>query len=311
MAYAGTLIVNGRLTWFDRGGNPLDPAGPEGDYVDFRLSPDDRFLAASQVDPKAGTVDIWMSDLARSSTSRFSSGGRPIASPAWSRNGVRLVYRINRNGAGNQFVRRSAGGGGPEELVLTFEAERAAQIRGGNIVPTDWSPDGENILFLVTAPDSLNDLWILPLGGDKKPYKFLATPAEEMHGNFSPDGHFVAYTSNESGRFEVYVETFPRSDRKWPVSTNGGYEPRWRADGREIYYLSENRKLMAVSVGAGPSFGVPVTLFQTRVPTGVTANRTHYVPSRDGKRFLVNTQSGDPSPNPITVVLNWQAGLKK
>ena len=178
-------------------------------------------------------------------------------------------------------------------------------------VPTDRSPDGESILFIVSAVDSGNDLWILPLAGDKKPYKFLATSAEEMQGNFSPDGHFVAYTSNASGKFEVYVETFPRSERRWPVSTNGGYEPRWRADGREIYYLSEDKKLMAASVGAGPSFGVPVALFQTRVPAGVSANRTHYVPSRDGKRFLVNTQTGDSSPTPITVVLNWTAGLKK
>ena len=141
--------------------------------------------------------------------------------------------------------------------------------------------------------------------------KFLASPSDEMPGNFSPDGRFVAYTSNESGRFEVYVQTFPLSDRKWQVSTDGGYEPRWRADGREIYYLSEDRKLMAVSVGAGPSFDVPKLLFQTRVPAGVTANRTHYVPGRDGKRFLTNTQTGDPAPTPITVVLNWMAGLKK
>jgi len=310
IAYAGTLSSEGNLTWFDRRGNPLGSSGTVGDYVDFRLSPDDKFLEASLVDSKAGTVDIWITDLARGSTSRFSSGGRPNASPSWSRDGARLVYRINR-GAVNQFVRRSAGGGGAEEMLLTFDAERAAQIRGGNIVPTDWSPDGEHILFLVSAPDSANDLWILPLAGDKKPFKFLVTSADEMQGNFSPDGHFVAYTSNESGRFEVYVETFPRSERRWPVSTNGGYEPRWRDDGREIYYLSEARKLMAVSVGAGPSFGVPQPLFQTRVPAGVSANRTHYVPSRDGKRFLVNTQSDDPSPTPITVVLNWTAGLKK
>jgi Tol biopolymer transport system component len=310
IAYAGALLLDGRLTWFDRGGKPLGSAGPDGDYADFRLSPDERSVAASLVEPKAGPVDIWMIDLARGNTSPFTSGGRPIASPAWSPDGTQLVYRHNR-GTVNQFVRRSAGGGGAEELVLTFETERAAQIRGGNIVPTDWSPDRENILFIVSAIDSGNDLWILPLAGDKKPYKFLATPVEEMQGNFSPDGHFVAYTSNESGKFEAYVETFPRSERRWPVSTNGGYEPRWRADGREIYYLSEDEKLMAVSVGAGPSFGVPVALFQTRVPAGVSANRTHYVPSRDGKRFLVNTQTGDSSPTPITVVLNWTAGLKK
>jgi Tol biopolymer transport system component/predicted Ser/Thr protein kinase len=311
IAYAATLLVNGRLTWFDRSGKPLGSAGPEGDYVDFRLSPDEKSVAASLVDPKAGSVDIWITDLARGSTSRFSSGGILTASVAWSSDGSRLIYRFTPNGGGNQFFRRSAGGGGADELLLSLEAERAAQIRGTNIVLTDWSPDGNYILFIVSATDSGNDLWTLPLVGEKRPFKFVGTSAEEMHGNFSPDGRFVAYTSNESGRYEVYVETFPRSDRKWSVSTNGGYEPRWRADGREIYYLSEDRKLMTVSVGAGPSFGIPVPLFQTRVPAGVSANRTHYVPSRDGKRFLVNTLSGDPSPTPITVVLNWTAALKK
>jgi hypothetical protein len=106
-------------------------------------------------------------------------------------------------------------------------------------------------------------------------------------------------------------ETLPRADLKRKVSTNGGYEQRWRADGREIYYLSEDRTLMAVSVGVGAFFGVPVPLFQTRVPSGVTSNHTHYVPSRDSKRFLVNTQSGAELPTPITVVLNWTAALKK
>ncbi len=129
------------------------------------------------------------------------------------------------------------------------------------------------------------------------------------HAN--PDGRFVAYTSNESGRFQVYVQTFPLSDRKWQVSTNGGYESRWRADGREVYYLSDDWKLMAVSVSGGPSFDVPKLLFQTRVPEGVTSRRTHYVPSRDGRRFLINTQTGNALPNPITVVFNWQAELRK
>jgi len=108
----------------------------------------------------------------------------------------------------------------------------------------------------------------------------------------------------------VYVETIPRSDRKWLVSTNGGYEPRWRADEREIYYLSDDRKLMAVAVGAGPSFAIPKLLFQTHVPAGVSPNRTHYVPSRDGQRFLVNSALDAPV-SPITVVVNWTSGLKK
>jgi Tol biopolymer transport system component len=262
------------------------------------------------VDTKTGAIDIWINDLKRKSLYRFATGGEITATPAWSSDGTRLIYRISDFGLVS-FYEKSARGGGRESPVLPLERVRAAQIRSTNLVPTDWSPDGEHIIFSVPAPETGADLWILPLVGDKKPVKFLASPADEMHGNFSPAGHYVAYTSNESGKFEVYVETFPRSDRKWPVSTNGGYEPRWRADGREIYYLSSDRKLMAVSVAAGPLFGVPQSLFQTRVATGVNTNRMHYVPSRDGKRFLVNTQSGDPSPTAITVVLDWSVGLKK
>jgi Tol biopolymer transport system component len=310
IAYAGTISQNGRLTWFDRSGNTVSTAGPEADYTDFRLSPDEKSLAASLLDPKTGTIDIWIDDLKRDSMSRFSSGRFVSATPVWSSDGARLVYRSFEVGLVS-FYQKSAGGGGSEEQILSFDAARTAQIRSPNLVPTDWSPDGVYILFSVPAPATGTDLWILPLTGERKLFKFLATPAEEMHGNFSQDGHFVAYTSNESGRFEVYVQTFPLSDRKWQVSINGGYEPRWRADGREIYYLSEDRKLMAVRLAAGPKFEAPVRLFQTRVAVGVNPNRTHYVPSRDGKRFLVNTLSGDPAPTPITVVLNWTAALKK
>jgi Tol biopolymer transport system component/predicted Ser/Thr protein kinase len=310
IAYAGTIAQNGRLTWFDRGGNALGSAGPEGEYIDFRLSPNEKSLAASLVDPKAGTVDVWMTDLARGSNTRVTHEGQLAASAIWSPDGTQLIFRTLRRGF-VEFYKRSTAGGGDEKAMLAAETERAIQIQSLNLIPTDWSPDGRHIVFSYPEVAFGTDLWLLPLDGDRKPIKYLATPAEEMHGNFSPDGRFVAYTSNESGRFEVYVQTFPLSDKKWQVSTNGGYEPRWRADGREIYYLSEDRKLMAVTVGAGPSFEVPKPLFQTRVPAGVPANRTHYVPSRDGRRFLVNTQTGDPAPNPITVVLNWQAGLKK
>jgi Tol biopolymer transport system component len=310
IAYAGIISHNGRLAWLDRGGNPLGSiATPEGDYADFRLSPDERRLAASLVDPKTNAVEIWLTDLARNSTSRLASGALVTASAVWSPDGTRLMFRSNRSGT-VEFFQRSAAGGGTDRLVLGGEALRAAQVPSVNVVPTDWSPDGRNIIFQVAAAASGNDLWLLPLGEGGKPEKFIASPGDDMHGNFSPDGHLVSYTSNESGRFEVYVETIPRSDRKWPVSTNGGYEPRWRADGGEIYYLSEDRQLMAVPVGAGPSFGIPKALFQTRVAAGVIGNRTHYVPSRDGKRFLVNMALDAPI-SPITVVVNWTATLKK
>jgi eukaryotic-like serine/threonine-protein kinase len=309
IAYAGTLSQIGRLAWIDRQGNPVgSPGTPEGDFTDFRLSSDETRLAASVVNPKSNAVEISLIDLARGSTSRVASEGLITSAALWSPDGARLIFRTNRAGI-VELYERSAAGGGDDRPVLSEDAYRTAPL-SQNVVPTDWSPDGSRILFSAASLGSGTDLWLLPVGGKEPPAKFVASPADEMHGNFSPDGRLIAYTSNESGRFEVYVETFPRSDRKWSVSTNSGYQPRWRPDGREIYYLSNDRTLMAVSVAAGPSFGIPKPLFQTRAPAGVTANRTHYVPSRDGQRFLVDIAT-DQAPSPITVVLNWTAALKK
>jgi hypothetical protein len=176
------------------------------------------------------------------------------------------------------------------------------------MIPWDCSPDG-HLLYSVIGPDP--GLWLLPLVGDRKPAKFLSAPGYQLHGNFSPNGKLVAYSSNESGRFEVHVQTVPLSDRQWVVSTAGGDMPRWRADGRELYYLSLDRKLMAVPVALGPSFGTPRQLFQTHVPRTTNLFYTHYVPSRDGQSFLINTLTADLPPVSITVVLNWTAGLKK
>ena len=310
LSYAAAILHRGRLTWFDRAGNSFNSVGVEGDYSDFRLSPNGQTLAASLVDPKAWNPDIWLIDLVRGGPSRFTVGSALSAAPVWSPDGARIVFRTNRNGQ-TELYAKSAGGGGNEEAVLTYETQHAAGIDTSNLVCSDWSPDGRYVIGSVHHQSTSEDLWVIPLNGDRKLIKFLAPPSDQIHGNFSPDGRFVAYSSNESGRFQVYVQTFPLSDRKWQVSTDGGYEPRWRADGREIYYLSEDRKLMAVSVGAGPTFDIPKLLFQTRVPEGITSRRTHYVPSRDGQRFLVNTQSNDALPSPITVVFNWQAELRK
>ena len=310
LAYAAAVLQQGRLTWFDRAGNSLGSVGVDGDYPDFRLSPNGQMLAVSLVDPKGWNPDIWLIDLTRGGSSRFTFGSALNAAPVWSPDGARIVFRTNRNGM-TEFYEKSAGAGGNETPALTSETQLAAGIDSPNLVCSDWSPDGRYVIGSVPQQSTGDDLWLIPLSGDKKPLKFLGPPSDQMHGNFSPDGHFVAYDSNESGRFQVYVQTFPLSERKWQVSTDGGYEPRWRADGREIYYLSEDRKLMAVSVGTAPAFGVPKVLFQTRAPEGVTSRRTHYVPSRDGKRFLINTQTGDLLPNPITVVFNWQTELRK
>jgi serine/threonine protein kinase/Tol biopolymer transport system component len=310
VAYAGPIVRGGGVSWIDRRGGAIGPAGtPDGDYVDFRLSPDEKRLSAAIANPATNSVEVWIADFARRTSTRVASGGPVTASALWSPDGSRLVFRSNRNGL-IEFYERSAAGGGNDKLLLSGEAYATARIPSFNLVPTDWSPDGRQIVFSAPAPESGNDLWLFPVADARKTAKFLASPAEEMHGNFSPDGGLIAYTSNESGKFEVYVETVPRTDRKWPLSTNGGYEPRWRADGREIYYLSDDRKLMAVSVGPGPVFGVPQALFQTHVPGGANANRTHYVPSHDGNRFLMST-STDAAASPITVVVNWTAALKK
>ena len=310
LAYAGTLSTPGRLTWFDRGGTPSESAGPPGDYTDFRLSPDQTRLAASLVDPKTGFPDIWIMDLTRGGSAPFTFGPAVNASPVWAPDAARIIFRTTRAGGLAEFYGKSAGGGGNEELVLPQTASRAAGILATNTMLWDWSPDGRHLL-LSAATSSDNDLWLVPLTGNPKPARFLSAPGDQFHGNFSPDGRLVAYSSNESGRFEVHVQTFPLTDRQWIVSTTGGYEPRWRADGREMYYLSSDQKLMAVGVGPGPTFGAPTALFQVRVARGVSLNRTHYVPSRDGRRFLVNTPTGDAAIVPITVVLNWTAALKK
>ena len=306
LAYAGPIVQFGRLTWFDRTGAQIDLVGPEGNYADFRVSPDATRLAASLVDPRTGTADIWIHDLSRDAALPFTFGPGINASSLWSPDGNRVAFRTNAKGMIELYA-KSAAGGDLGQPIFRGEEEGVRGMQTNNVVPSDWSPDGRHLIFSApTIPTGSFDLWLLPLAGDAKPMTWLQSPSDQMHGNFSPDGRFIAYSSNESGRFEVYVQTFPAAAQKSVVSTSGGYEPRWRADGGEIYYISEDRKLMAVSVRRGPSFGVPQPLFQTRVPGLVTSFRTNYVPSRDGQRFLINTQDADPAPVPITVVLNWQ-----
>jgi eukaryotic-like serine/threonine-protein kinase len=309
LAYAGPDLQPGCLTWFDRGGSPLGSVGPEGYYTDFRLSPDEKRLAFSLVDHGTGYPTIWLADLAHGGLSRFTLGRVLNSAPIWSPDGARIVFRTTRGGGNVELYEKSSAGGGEEEPVLLHNAERAAGMQSSNLYSLDWSSDGQYLLYSVT-PSSGQELWLLPLA-DRKPFRILHASGAGAQASFSPDGRLLAYTSDESGRLEVYVQTFPLSDRKWTVSTSGGLEPRWRADGHEIYYMSEDRKLMAASVGPGPSFDAPKPLFQTRAVTASTGFRMHYIPSRDGRRFLVNTQSGDMAPTPITVELNWTAGLTR
>ena len=175
----------------------------------------------------------------------------------------------------------------------------------------DWSPDGKFILMDLYDDKGGLDLWVLPLFGDGKPYALLNSPFQEGQGHFSPDGKWFAYTSNESGRNEVYVRRFPQCDNQVQISTGGGAQPHWRKDNRELFYMGSDRKLMAVDVKLGTTaeVGTPKALFSTQVVRYEAPNR--YAVSGDGQRFLVNSAVEQTNPTPITVVLNWTALLKK
>src|SRR5688572_11768275 len=201
------------------------------------------------------------------------------------------------------LYQRAASGAGQDEALLKSDDSK---------LPNDWSADGRFILYQTRTP---TDLWVLPLSGEQKPFPFLQAEFSEGWGRFSPDGRWVAYTSNESGTWQVYVQSFPASGGKWQVSTNGGTHPQWRRDGKELFYISADRKLMAVDVkGEGPTFdaGVPKALFELRLQTlGLPRPGEVYVTAADGQRFLVTSAPEERITTPTTVVMNWTADLKK
>ncbi|MBM3754780.1 MAG: hypothetical protein FJW38_12475, partial [Acidobacteria bacterium] len=313
IVYSGNIENKGRLTWFDRSGKQTETPLPEVDNIDFRFSPDHSKLAASVLDAKTANIDIWITDLEKRSTSRFTSHAALDASPVWSPDGNRIIFRSNRGGRIELFQKSVTGGNSEETVVVSTAQQRGSGFNAVNLMATDWSPDGRFLIASAMTPEAVYGPALVPLSdrGELSSMKGAGKNLDYLHLNFSPDGRYLAYATQETGKLEVYVQTFPSADRKWKVSTTGGAEPRWRADGRELYYLAEDRKLMVVYVGAGPSFGTPVALFQTRVPLAADVYRTNYAPSRDGQRFLVNSRAGEPFPHPITVVLNWTTGLKR
>jgi dipeptidyl aminopeptidase/acylaminoacyl peptidase len=209
-----------------------------------------------------------------------------------------------------EIYQRAVTGNGKALLVLHTDV---------NTSTLDWSPDGKFILYSDYQDKTKYDLWLLPLEGDRKPIPYLQTPFNELRAQFSPDGHWVAYSSDESGRFEVYVQTVPVTGPKWQISSAGGDFPKWRRDGKELYYIAADQQLMAVPVktGSGSSGafepGAPMPLFRIEPFAPSTIAASPYLPTANGERFLVNVKSGGEGMQapPITLVLNWAAGLKK
>lgn len=291
-----------QLVWYDRNGKRLEPVGPPGDYSNPALSPDEKKLAVGRTDPAAKTRDLWIFDLTRGTASRLTFDPADDLNPTWSPDGSRIAFSSDRKGARNIYQKLAAGTG--EEELLFESPERKSM--------EDWSADGRFLLYNVGgASKTRDDLWVLPLTGDRKPSPLVMTPFNDSQGQISPDGRWLAYRSAESGKYEVYVQPFPPSGGKWQISTAGGEEPRWRRDGKELFYVAAE-KLMAVPVkAAGSSLeaGIPKELFEA--PLVRASHRNRYLVASNGQRFLVNMTVEQTTASPFTVVLNWLAAVKK
>jgi eukaryotic-like serine/threonine-protein kinase len=302
LAYAsGGYGGNLQITWFDRTGKSAGAVGKPVDVQWASLSPDGKFVVTDRAsNAGSGDRDIWLYDLARGTEQRITFAGNNTF-PIWSPDGARIAFLATREGSG-KLLAKAANGTGTEE---TLEAATKA--------PMDWSRDGR---YLTSAtlngnPKTGNDIWMLPMKdspGDRKPTPVFQTDFQESYNKISPDGRWLAYQSDESKRAEIYVVGFPGLNGKWQVSVDGGRIPVWSRDGKELYFLGANNKLMAVEIKPGAQFqaGVPKPLFDVQLGP----SSPNFDVSADG-RFLIATPIEQAAAVPMTVVLNWQAGLKK
>jgi Tol biopolymer transport system component len=302
----GGVATASQLIWYDRAGKQGELALPEtAHFSDPRLSPDGSKLAVTIADSPA-TADIWVIDMARKAKSRITFGPGENLAPVWWPDGRSIVFGSNRDG-GYAIYRRAADGTGADEKVL--------ETPGAQIWPYSVSPDGRYIAyqqFMPSQANRANDVWALPMFGDRKPFPVVSTPFNEVDPAISPDGKWVAYVSNDTGQYEVYIKPFPSGQGKWQVSTTGSRGLAfWRGDGRELYFLSMGGKLTAVEVrekGASLELGTPQELFQANT---FRITGTPFVASADGKRFLINGSTAQAASQPLTLVTNWTADLKK
>jgi len=296
-AYRAAATERRQLIWVDRKGKQIGTVGdPDPSLTNLalpQLSPDGRTVALTR--RVSGNVDVWLSETARGVARRFTSDAAVDGWPVWSPDGSRIVFqssRVHGGGVYDLFV-KAVGTSGSETLLL-------GSPENENV--WDWSPDSRFVLYSHRSRATVRDLWALRLEGDKKPFAIVQTPSDEFGGTFSPDGGWIAYQSNETGRHEIYVQPFPGPGRSTLISTTGGSSPRWRGDG-EIFYTAPGDRLMAVRVarqtdGVAPR-GTAVALFTLQPNSSWDA-------SPDGQRFLVNTSVENAATPPITVVLNWK-----
>jgi Tol biopolymer transport system component len=299
-----------RPIWFDRSGKTQGAVGfPTGTTP--RVSRDDKQIAVTRIDPDTGAGDIWLHDQVRGII-RLTFERAYEWTPVWSPDGTRVAFGSNRTGSMDLYE-KSVSGSEPERLLLATDKVKA---------PTDWSRDGKFLFYQQTDPANGWDIWVLPMGGPKQGFPLLQSKFNELHGVLSPDGKLLAYVSDETGTAQVYVSEFasdPSAGKspvlqgvKRSVSPGGGSNPRWRSDGRELFYLSADRKVVVVPVTPGPPFGTGAAVPLFAVPT---QNPDSAAPvfdvSSDGKRFIVQALSSEPSQTLVTLILNWTQTFKK
>jgi Tol biopolymer transport system component len=259
----------------------------------------DRAVVATS-DASGENEDLWIHDLERGVASRFTFGTNSNIAPVWSPDGTRIVFSSNRRGSTYDLLIKDAGGASPaKELLVADQA----------LIASDWSSDGRFLLYGVYDAESRWDIWAMPMDGAGEPFPVLQSEFIDSRASFSPDGGWFAYQSNESGKFEIYVRPFPGPGGRWQVSTDGGQDPHWSHDGREIFYLDANERLVSVSVQTAPAFraGLPDPLFEPRLFSIIL--RSRFAVTRDGGRFLTLSRMETPANLPMTVVMNWTAAL--
>ena len=288
------------LQWFDRSGKKLGTLGQPAGYCCPALSPDGTRLAVDILDPQLDTRDIWLFDLKRATPSRFTFDPTDEVTPLWSPDGGQILFTSTQTGH-REIYEKAASGIGESQLVFGSKDQQKSV--------NDWSADGRFVVYDDTG--SPTSLWILPLFGDRKPLPFVQDAYSAREAFFSPNGRYIAYTSSDSGIFEIYVQTFPDRTGKWQVSTGGGTHPQWRRDGKELYFVSGS-KLMAVDVDtAGSQFqaGIPKPLFEADFLSS-SYSPAVYAPTADGQRFLAVIPVPQQAIPAITVVTNWPSDLK-
>jgi Tol biopolymer transport system component/predicted Ser/Thr protein kinase len=289
-----------QLTWFDRGGKPAGTVGMPGSYKNLRLSPDGRRVVVDQTDQDGRNVDIWILEPARGATTRLTFDASTHQTPVWSPDGRQILFTANRK-LGTQFYLKNADGSGAEAEVAGFDSFSQANV-------WDWSRDGKYVLVRKG-----NELWYLAWP-ERVAKPLLQTKWTVRNAQLSPDGRWLAYASNETGSMEVYVSSFLNGNGKWQVSSGGGEEPRWRQDGKELFYVAAGGKMMAAAVTAGASFEAssPAALFQTHRRQPISAQDVFsYDVSTDGQRFLIITKVDEANAAPPSVLLNWASKMEK